>query len=83
MRKYTRVFLYVRGGDPRFVPLPPATRISDAKLEKLRLKHPGTTGRPPPGYKKGGLRTIAKKLGCSMRTVSRRLQAIAVREEGE
>jgi hypothetical protein len=49
------------------------------KVEELRLKYPGSTGRPYPPV--GGLKTIAKILGCSKTTVLRRLIEAAEQEE--
>jgi hypothetical protein len=76
-----RIARYVRGGEPRFVPLKPAIRIDDAKLEELRMAYPGSTGRPRSDMPKGGLKAIARKLGCHPKTVSRHLRKIAEREE--
>lgn len=82
----SRVYQYVPGGALRFVRFRPRIKISDDELEALRMRHPGSTGhprgQPRHGSFVGGLETIAKKLGCSGRTVSRHLQRIAKREEG-
>ena len=60
----------------------PSRRRNDItlnKVEELRLKYPGSTGRPYPPV--GGLKTIAKILGCSKTTVLRRLIEAAEQEE--
>jgi hypothetical protein len=80
-----RIYRYVRGGEPRFVPLRPAIRISDDDLTALRLAHPGSTGHPRGLPRrcgvKTGLRAIAAILGCSEHVVRYRLRKIAEREE--
>jgi hypothetical protein len=76
----SRVYRYVRGGDPRFVPYRPRIAATNPQLEALRMRYPGSTGRPPRGFP-GGLEAIAKIMGCSKRTVSRRLLGLAERED--
>ena len=79
-RKYAPVLRYVRGVG--FERLRKPLAIGDEELEALRLIHFGSTGRPRKGKENGGLRAIARKIGCSSRTVSRRLRKLA-REDGE
>ena len=76
-----RIYRYVRGGDPRFIPYRRPFDISDDDLEALRLQHPGSTGRPRRGETRGGLPAIAALLGVHPSTVSARLRKIAEREE--
>lgn len=80
-----RIFRYVAGGNPRFVPFKPRIKISDDELEALRMLHPGSTGHP-----RGlplrcgvhtGLRAMAEILGCSDQAIRYRLRKIAEREE--
>ena len=72
-----RIFRYVAGGNPRFVPFKPRIKISDDELEALRMLHPGSTGHPR------GLRAMAEILGCSDQAIRYRLRKIAEREESE
>jgi hypothetical protein len=80
-----RIYRYVRGGEPRFVPFKPRLSISDDELTALRLAHPGSTGHPRGLPRrcgaKTGLRAIAAILGCSEHVVRYRLRKIAEREE--
>ena len=76
----TRVFQYL-GRGKGFGPYRPRLKVSDDDIEAMRMLYPGSTGRPKIGSPGGGLRTIAKLLGCSHRTVSLRLMKIAEREE--
>jgi hypothetical protein len=55
--------------------------IDDDRLEKLRLRLPGSTGRPRKGNRKGGLKKIGAMLGVSTATVARRPRIIAERDE--
>ena len=70
---------YIRGVG--FKPYRPRLKISDEELEAMRLIHYGSTGRPRKGTENGGQRAIAKKLGCSQKTVSRRLMEAAARHD--
>jgi len=79
-----KVYQYVAGGDPRFVPYKPRVRVSDDELEALRMIYDGSNksrshGKIVPG---GGLRALAKIVGCSDHGVRYRLRKIAEREEG-
>ena len=79
-----KVFRYVRGGDPRFVPFKPRLKISNDDLEAMRMLYDGSgVGKPNGGalVPGAGVRAIGKALGVSGNCIRHRLIKIAEREE--
>jgi hypothetical protein len=82
---HPKVFRYVAGGDPRFVPFKPRVKFDDDQLEAMRMVYDGsavgcrTGGALVPG---AGLKAMGRALGCAGNTVRYHLRKIAERAEG-